>query len=267
MFRDRNVSPEQPENSGSDGVVMPFTPAHPAIVLPFLKLKPERISATALVIGSIAPDFEYFFKMSVNGEYSHTLLGIFYFNIPVAILMSLLFHEVVKRNLIANLPVFFQYRFQPMQSLNFKEHFKRYYWVVIISAALGSLSHIFWDAFTHNDGFFAQRISLYKQVVIPFDGVRYPLFYGLQHISTYVGLTLVLTYIVLMKPEKNSPVYQPTLLYWLLVGVIASGIVSLRYYFATQGLDLGNFVVSAVSAILIAILISGFVKFKRNAVA
>jgi hypothetical protein len=246
---------------------MPFTPAHPAIVLPFLKIKPERVSATALVIGSMAPDFEYFFKMSVSGQHSHTLLGILYFNIPVTIFLSFLFHGVVKRNLIANLPAFFQHRFQPVLQLNFSENFRRYYWAVIISAALGSFSHIFWDAFTHNDGFFAQRISLYKHIVIPFDGVRYPLFYGLQHISTYVGLTIVMAYIFFMKPVRNIPISHPSILYWLLLGAIASAVIFLRWYFATKNLDLGNFVVSIVSAILVATLISGLVKFKKNIVS
>lgn len=243
---------------------MPFTPAHSALVLPFLKIRPERVSATALVIGSMAPDFEYFFKMSVSGQHSHTLMGILYFNIPVTILLSFLFHGVVKRNLISNLPVFFQYRFHPVLELNFNGHFKRYYWAVIISAALGSFSHIFWDAFTHNDGFFAQRISFYKQVVIPFDGVRYPLFYGLQHISTYVGLAIVMAYIFFMKPYKNIPISRPAIWYWLLVVFISSVVIILRFYFATKTLDLGNFVVSAVSAILVAMLISGLVKFKNN---
>jgi hypothetical protein len=219
------------------------------------------------VIGSVAPDFEYFFKMSVSSQYSHTLLGILYFNIPATLLLSFLFHGVVKRNLITNLPVFFQQRFNPMLELDFKTHFRQYYRVIIISAALGSFSNIFWDAFTHNDGFFAQRISFYKYVVIPFDGVRYPLFYGLQHISTYVGLTCVLTYIFFMKPLKNVAIRHPSILYWLLVGLIASAVVFLRYYFAVKSLDLGNFVVSVVSAILVAIVIGGLVKFKGTLVS
>lgn len=245
---------------------MPFTPAHPAIVLPFLKIRPERVSATALVIGSVAPDFEYFFKMSVNGQHSHTLLGILYFDIPVTILLAFLFHGIVKENLIANLPAFFQYRFQLLSELNFKAHFRRYYWVVIISAAAGSFSHIFWDAFTHNDGFFAQRISFYKHVVIPFDGVRYPLFYGLQNISTYVGMTIVMAYIFRMKPFKETRIYRPSIAYWLLIAGITSCVIFFRSYFAERSLDLGNFVVSFVSAILVAALIGGIVKFKKSVV-
>jgi hypothetical protein len=242
---------------------MPFTPAHPALVLPFLKLKPEHISASAIVIGSLSPDFEYFFKMSVSGEHGHTLLGILYFDIPVTILLTFLFHLIVKGNLIANLPTFLQSRFQPLLHLDFKKYFRKYYWVVIISAGVGAFSHIFWDAFTHNDGFFAQRIALYKQVVIPFDGVRYPLFYGLQQISTYVGLTIMIVYIYLLKATQNIKPSSPSMLYWLFIMLISGAVISLRVFFATKSLDLGNFVVSSISAILFAVLVCGFIKFKN----
>lgn len=39
---------------------MPFTFAHPATVLPFAKKHSKHISVTALILGSMAPDFEYF---------------------------------------------------------------------------------------------------------------------------------------------------------------------------------------------------------------
>jgi Domain of unknown function (DUF4184) len=245
---------------------MPFTPAHPAIILPFLRIRPERISATALVIGSTAPDFEYFFKMSVNSYYSHTVLSILYFNIPITLALAFLFHEVVKRNLIINLPAFFQYRFQTLLELDFVAHFKRHYWVVIISAGIGSFSHIFWDAFTHNDGFFAQRISLYKHVVIPFDGVRYPLFYGLQYISTFVGLAIVILFIIFLKPNKIIPVSNPQIVYWLVIIFITAVVLFLRFFFNREDLTEGNFVVSAVSAILIATFTGGFIKFNKRTI-
>jgi hypothetical protein len=242
---------------------MPFTPAHPAIVLPFLKIRPERISATALVIGSVAPDFEYFFKMSVSGQHGHTLLGILYFDIPVTITLSFLFHLVIKQNLIANLPKFLQSRFQSMLRFKFVGYFKKHFVVVIISAGIGSFSHIFWDAFTHNDGFFAQRISYYKYVVVPFDGVRYPLFYGLQHISTLVGLTIVVVYILFLKRDRNASFSKPSIIYWLFVLIITWSVLFLRFFFDAESLDLGNFVVTTISAILMAILLSGFVKFNN----
>jgi hypothetical protein len=241
---------------------MPFTPAHASIVLPLLRLRPQHVSATALVIGSVAPDFEYFLKMSVSSQYSHTMLGILYFDIPFTIVLAFLFHEVVKKNLISNLPAFFQYRFQDLLSLNFKDYFKTHYWIVMISAFIGSCSHIFWDAFTHNDGFFAQRISLYKQVVVPYDGVRYPLFYALQNISTAVGLVIVIAYILFLKPQKHIVISRPSIAYWLLIFLISGCVIFLRFAFDIESYNLGNLVVSSVSAILVATLLGGLLKFK-----
>lgn len=243
---------------------MPFTPAHASIVLPLLRLKPQHVSATALVIGSVAPDFEYFLKMSVSSQYSHTILGILYFDIPLTVLLAFLFHGIVKENLISNLPVFFQYRFQDLLNLNFKDYFKTYYWVVIISAFIGSSSHILWDAFTHNDGFFAQRISIYKHIVVPFDGVRYPLFYALQHISTFVGLTIIIAYIFFMKQNKNIQVSRPSIKYWLIIFFGFCCVIFLRFFFDIENYNLGNFVVSSISAILVATLMGGLIKFKKT---
>lgn len=243
---------------------MPFTPAHASLVLPLLRIRPQFVSATALVIGSMAPDFEYFIKMSVNGQYSHTLLAILYFNIPITILLAFLFHRVIKRNLITNLPVFLQYRFQELLVFDFKQYFKSHYWVVIVSAAIGSFTHIVWDAFTHNDGFFAQRISVYKQVSVPFDGVRYPLFYALQNISTFIGLTVLIAYILFMKPRKPIEVSRPLISYWLLFFLVTGIIIFLRFAYDMNSYNPGNLVVSSVSAGLIASLVCGMVKFKET---
>src|SRR5690242_2559034 len=108
---------------------MPFTPAHPAIVLPLLRKR--WVSATGLVIGSLSPDFEYFFKVSVESQHSHTLAGLFYFDLPVTLLLALLFHEVVKRNLIHNLPTFFQRRLQDLLHLDFRK-FLATHWLIFI---------------------------------------------------------------------------------------------------------------------------------------
>ena len=243
---------------------MPFTPAHPAIVLPLLRVNPNLVSATALIIGSMAPDFEYFFKMSVSSQHSHTLWGILYFDIPITILLAFLFHQVVKRNLIANLPAFFQCRFQPMIELDFKTYFKSHGWVVIISAGIGSASHIFWDSFTHGEAYFVRHISYYKYVFIPFDGVRYPLFYALQQFSTFVGLAIVCTYILLLKPSNSLKPKRPTVCYWVLIVAIYGLVIFLRFTFAEKQIDLGNFVVSSVAALLIGVSVGGVVRFGRG---
>ena len=77
---------------------MPFTFSHPAIVLPFLKTK--KLSATGLIVGSMCPDFEYFIRMKVQSSISHTFLGLIVFNLPIGLLATFLFHEIIKNSLL-----------------------------------------------------------------------------------------------------------------------------------------------------------------------
>lgn len=245
---------------------MPFTPAHTAIVLPFLRSR--YVSATGLIIGTMAPDFEYFFKMSVNSRYSHTLAGLLYFDVPVVLLLALLFHQVVKAPLFDNLPPYFQRRFYPLRQFSFLPYLKKNVWIFMLSALAGGLSHIAWDGFTHNDGYFVTELPfIYEGVVVPLDGARYPLWYALQHISTFVGLTALLVYIVMQKPEA-VPVKKPQPLYWLLVVLLAFLITGLRFGFVWSNLKIGNLVVTIISAFCLALLVMGIVhRFKGQSVA
>ena len=244
---------------------MPFTPAHPALVLPLIRWR--YVSATALIIGSMAPDFEYFFKMSVNGAHGHTLWGALYFDLPVTFLLAWLFHTVVKRNAILNLPGFLQRKFQDTLALDFMTYFKSHVAIFIVSAIVGTVTHILWDNFTHNDGYFAGVIPAYKTVVVPYEGVRYPLFYALQNISSGVGLTIVQLYALLKKPMDNAAakLYLPRIDYWALLAVITLAVVALRFWIKSSDYNLGNAVVSTVSGFLVALVLCGWINFNNRA--
>ena len=66
---------------------MPFTLSHPAVVLPFARWK---LILSALVIGSMTPDFEYFIDIVTDHDVQigHSISGIFLFCIPVGLLVS-----------------------------------------------------------------------------------------------------------------------------------------------------------------------------------
>ncbi len=245
---------------------MPFTPAHTAIVLPFLRSR--YVSATGLVIGSMAPDFEYFFKMSVNSRYSHTLAGLLYFDLPVVLLLALVFHQVVKVPLFDNLPPYLQKRFYPLRQTLFLPYLKKHGLVFIFSALAGGLSHIAWDGFTHNNGYFVTELPfIYEGVVVPLDGARYPLWYALQHISTFVGLAALLIYIIIQKPEPVS-VKRPRLLYWVMVGLFTFLITGVRFGFDWSNAKIGNLVVTIISAFCLALIAMGLVHlYKVKSVA
>jgi hypothetical protein len=242
---------------------MPFTPAHVAAVIPFLKLDRRYVSATALVIGSMVPDFEYFFKFSVNTSFSHTIWGMFWFDVPVTLVLALLFHLIVKRNLLANLPLFLQSKFADMQELDFIAYLKTNAFVFVICALVGSATHILWDGFTHFNGYFVRLFNFYNGSYVPYDDVNYPMWYALQHASTVTGLLIVSLYIILKKPETKTSPFKPTILYWLLVILTTATVTLVRFTVRPNDYHLGNLVVSGISGFCIALLIGGLINFKN----
>src|SRR5690348_10905787 len=110
---------------------MPFTLSHTAAVLPFLKSR--YFSATGLIAGAMAPDFEYFIRMNIQGIYGHIFWGLFYFDLPVSFAIALLFHLVAKKNLIDNLPYFFQSRFHEVREFDFVRYLKDHKMIFIVS--------------------------------------------------------------------------------------------------------------------------------------
>jgi len=238
---------------------MPFTPAHPAIILPLLKAR--RLSATGLIVGSTAPDFEYFFKFSVSSQFSHTWWGILYFNIPVAVLLSVVFHFFVKQNLINNFPDFLRARFQDTLAFDFKSYLSANFLFFVLSAALGAASHIFWDSFTHEHGYFVNVLPFYKDTIVPYDGARYPLFYALQHLSTVVGLLLVTVYILLKKKVSIGAEDHSLYRYWIFVVLVTAVVVFIRFSIHSSDLIIGNVIVSSISGFCIALVVAGLIPF------
>jgi len=235
---------------------MPFTLSHSALVLPFLKNK--KLSATALIVGSMSPDFEYFFRMKIQSEISHTFLGIFLIDFPLGFIVMLAFHEIIKKPILENSPVFFQKRMQELKELNWFHYFKSNVFTVLISFVLGAISHISWDSFTHWDGYFVQRFSFFNRVVYSI-----PLYSIAQHLSSIIGLVYILFYIYKL-PVENKDIKRIDLNYWSLSVLIAVVIIALRFYFGTQLNQIGNAIVSVISPIIIAVTLAGFVFRNKN---
>jgi hypothetical protein len=138
---------------------MGFTFSHPALIIPFKYLPRRTYSVTGLVIGSMVPDIEYFMRLDNASKYSHTLLGLFWFDIPMAILLSVFYHLFIRNALISNLPRFLKTRFSKFQHVDWMEYLKKNWIVVIFSILVGSLTHLFWDGFTSSYGLFTSPHS------------------------------------------------------------------------------------------------------------
>ncbi len=122
---------------------MPLTFAHPAAVLPFSR-KSKYLHFSALVLGCMAPDFEYFVRGRPIAEIGHSLTGFFMLNLPLTILFYMIYRVYISQSLIQHLPKCLQdTTYQPVTKSKLVNII-----VFSYSALLGMLTHVFWDSFT-----------------------------------------------------------------------------------------------------------------------
>lgn len=241
---------------------MPFTFSHPAIILPLVKLPKNWISLTGLVIGSMTPDFEYFLRMQVKSSYSHTIDGLFWFDLPLGILLAFVFHNLVRNRLFDQLPLFFKSRFSGFKDFDWNSHFKKNWPVILISALVGAASHLFWDSFTHQTGYFVQLIPVLSKTVEIFH-IQIPVFKILQHSSSIFGGLFIVLVIFKMPADKNvSSNINPK--YWLTFSVIAFMIVLIRVLTGLSIRSYGNLIVTGISAVLFSLILTSILISNPN---
>jgi hypothetical protein len=231
---------------------MPFTFSHPAIVLPLTFLPRQWFSLTGLIIGSMTPDFEYFLRMSVKSIYSHTIEGLFWFDLPLGIILAFIFHNIVRDNLFNNLPAILKSRFSTFRQLNWNGYFKRNWIVVIISILIGAASHNFWDSFTHDHGYFVQTIPALQNSVAFFGG-QIPILKILQHTSSLLG-GFIIAFTIYKLPTNDAEKKQLDLKYWTILVGLTLTIITIRLLSGLELRQYGNVIVTAISAGLISII-------------
>lgn len=166
---------------------MPFTLAHPAAVLPFYR---SRIPLSALVIGSMIPDFEYFARFGYGKTFSHTLPGLLLFCLPAGLAVLWVFHRFLKQPLFALLPRGYRLRLEKYRSRFLFLPLNRL-GLAILGILLGAITHIAWDAFTHSFGWAVVHLPALDRTLFETGWGKLRLFKILQHFSTLVGLFLL----------------------------------------------------------------------------
>jgi hypothetical protein len=237
---------------------MPFTSAHIAAIIPFKKLCPKYLSITALAIGSMVPDFEYFIRMTLYGHYGHTIKGIFIFDIPMGIALYLIFHGIIRKTLIQHLPPFAFIRLGSAQNFNWKGYVSKQSPTILLSLFVGVLTHFIWDGFTHDKEYFVANYLTILNTVITIGGTTMPLHFFLQLFSTLLGTLLCIWYFINIIP-KNIQQVTPTkqiITYWVSVFVLTIVIGCIRWAFGMPDEKLiGQLVVVSVSSFLLSLII------------
>jgi hypothetical protein len=137
---------------------VPFTLAHAAAGPPLWRLTGRRLVLSALVVGSMAPDFEYLVHLRTTRTIGHTLPGLILMCLPASLAVLALWHGLVKRPLAT---------LWPGRSWHLLAAAQRpFSWApaerlvtICASVLLGAWSHLAWDAFTHRNGLVVKHLD------------------------------------------------------------------------------------------------------------
>ncbi len=169
---------------------MPFTPAHAAAVLPLMRWLGAASVPSALVIGSMAPDFVFFHADMGRRHETHSLRGLFSYCLPVGIVVYLLFHAVLARPLVALAPPGVESRVRPLVGKPLPRSLK--HWLAVAFCLLvGGVTHLVWDGFTHENDFGVAAFPTLRTELTAVGGYPLYVYKLLQHGSTLFGLGIV----------------------------------------------------------------------------
>lgn len=245
---------------------MPFTFSHPALVLPVNYFLKKRTSVTALIAGSIVPDFEYFIRDFHRSHYSHTWAGLFYIDLPAGLFLCFLYHNLVRTPLYLHAPLFLKRRMVPFQSFHWNRWFRAEWPAVLACILIGAFSHLVWDKFTHRSVPLVQAASGFKNFVSGTD--RHMTYFLFWDISSFLGGFFVL-YALWLLPPAEVPANRNSRRYWLCLLGSMLLLFGLQLPFAhLRALD--DMVIRCIDALLLGLVLTslcfaGF--FPRSAAA
>lgn len=249
---------------------VPFTLAHAAAAYP---LRRTRLILSAVIIGTFAPDLEFFLRFGPRGPFGHSAPGFFLLSMPAAFMMYWIFHDVVKEPLAALLPRAVQQRIPANAApLSFRQPLQLL--LLIVSLLVGGATHILWDSLTHKSYWPGRHIAtLSDTVMLPIVGLVH--YYKLlQYCSTVFGLVVVFFWILHwvrttpVQPEPAGNAVRPThvriarvlIPATALLGAFVRAVLDARHLGTPRGVEIwvGDFVVAAISLAWVELMLWGF---------
>jgi uncharacterized protein DUF4184 len=250
---------------------MPFTPAHPAAVLPVHAVARRlglRLPLSALVIGSMAPDFEYFFRLKPYGRFGHSPLGLLVFSLPVGLAAWIMFRGLVAPALLRLLPPGLaaalwngRTRASPAALVG----------LAAVAVLVGAMTHAVWDLFTHGGQTISTLLPVIRERVAPTVMPRLRWYTVLQYVSTIVGLAVIgvasVRWVLRQPPEARrfapgQPLHSLGVVAFLIASAAVGGVVnSLRGVAGGIFTALAFGAVGGMVALTIALIAYGVVVF------
>ena len=236
---------------------MPFTPAHVAAVLPVMgRRRPRWCVPSALAIGAMVPDAQYFLPVRGDRSFSHSLTGIVTLDLVLGLVAfgwwrwaAPALRDLSPGAVRDRLPV-------PVRPGG------RQWLAAAVCVVVGALTHVAWDAFTHADGWVVRHVPSLREPVLG----SLAAFKLAQFASGILG-TAVVAWWVWNRLRTTAPMARGAALSsarerstsWLVVAtvpvVVAVATVAQQLRFGTSAEVLAFAVVTRVIGVAAAVLV------------
>jgi hypothetical protein len=206
---------------------MPYTLSHVAAVLPFSRQLARLQILSAMVIGSMVPDFGYFLPIHLQRAATHGAVSLVTFSLPLGLLTYWIFQRWMKAPLFNLLPDPAYIRWRPFSTPAVLTS-PRQWLLAACGVLVGAVIHLVWDGFTHEG---ARGMRMMPEL----DDWRFEL-HGhhligarlLQDGSSMLGIAVILVVLIYGLRRGPAAVAGPRALsalerrYWVLAYTIAT---------------------------------------------
>jgi hypothetical protein len=206
---------------------MPFTISHAAVVLPFARLLMRRRLLSAFVIGAMVPDFGLFFPWHIHRFETHSTLALLTFCLPVGLTTYWAFQYLIKAPMQEVLPEGAYARWRPYSSPADFATLRQ--WVLAaIGVLTGAVTHLVWDAFTHENARGVRMIPWLEEPIVEIGNHHVGAVRILQDGSSLFGLVVVIGLVWYglragsVPRVPNRPLRPPERRAWVAVYVVAA---------------------------------------------
>jgi hypothetical protein len=237
---------------------MPFTFSHPIFAWPLKRLSPKQLSATGLVLGSMAPDFEYFLMLEPYRSIGHTLPGLFMQAMPLSVLFAVVFHGLIKRPLARHLPSVCRLDARACSLIGeWRLRSVRDWIVFLASVTIGFITHVAVDGLTHARGYFVSRLPVLQQAVLP----HLPLYKLLQYGLSLLGLAVIFGYILWRLGRcEPAPTFRSGVTskhkigFWLITLAVSAVVIAVKLL--VSGVSIGILVVAPITGSFLGLMLA-----------
>jgi hypothetical protein len=188
---------------------MPFTISHAAAVLPFTRPLARWRLLSAALIGSMVPDFGWFMPWRPARFETHSLDALLTFCLPVGLASYWMFQLLIRTPVMELLPPGAYARWHWSEAPADYKSAKQ--WLRAACGLLaGAITHLVWDAFTHEGGRGVRMLPMLEEPVVHFEGHALRGMQLVQDLNSLIGLIVVALVVVYgLRPGKAADAALP----------------------------------------------------------